>query len=472
MKPGRTRLVLIGLVGVLMLAASWITFAYTEPPPPKRVTLATGLAGGAYVGFGEDLARTIHAAKGPRVVVTKTQGSVENVRRLVSGDADVAFVQSGTVSALAGKVDTSNLRAIARVYSEPLWVFYRSDTEVGLLRDLRPAAGAVPGTKLRVSVGAEGSGTNVIATQLLADNGVGEPQASLERMATPEAIAAFGRGELDVLFLIASPSADSIQQLLHMQGVRLLSFANHRAYGRRFPFLAAIEIDRGLLSLADDIPDRPIVLLAPSATLVTREDVHPRIVELFTKAAVARFSSGNLLDAPGTFPSADGLELPQHAAARRFMADGESWLSRHLPFWLLRLFARFKLILIPIVTVLVPSLRFLPLLLRFRIGRLLKRKYDALGVVEDGMFRARTVAELEVQLDAIDQLRDEVAEMTQDLPGRYQGVVFDFRLHANMVRQECLERLAKMQAGAAAAAAAAEAAGVATTTSGTHKAQA
>jgi TRAP transporter TAXI family solute receptor len=467
-KPGRTRLVLFGLVGVLMLAASWITFAYTEPPPPKKVTLATGLAGGAYVGFGEDLAKAIHAAKGPRVIVAKTQGSVENVRRLVAGDADVAFVQSGTVSALAGQVDTSNLRAIARVYSEPLWVFYRSETEVGLLRDLRPAAGG----PLRVSVGAEGSGTNVIATQLLADNGVGEPEASLERRATPDAIAAFGRGELDVLFLIASPSADSIQELLHMKGVRLLSFANHRAYARRFPFLTAIEIDRGLLSLADDIPDRPIVLLAPSATLVTREDVHPRIVELFTKAAVARFSAGNLLDAPGAFPSADGLELPQHAAARRFMADGESWLSRHLPFWLLRLLARFKLILIPVITVLVPSLRFLPLLLRFRIGRLLKRKYDALGVVEDGMFRARTVAELEVQLDAIDQLRDEVAEMTQDLPGRYQGVIFDFRLHANMVRQECLERLAKMQAGAAAAAAAAEAAGVATTTSGTHKAQA
>ena len=67
MKPGRTRLVLFGLVGVLMLAASWITFAYTEPPPPRRVTLATGLAGGAYVGFGEELAELIHAAKGPRV---------------------------------------------------------------------------------------------------------------------------------------------------------------------------------------------------------------------------------------------------------------------------------------------------------------------------------------------------------------------------------------------------------------------
>ncbi len=438
MKPQRTRVVLWSIVAVLMLVAFWITFAYTEPPPPRRVTLATGIAGGAYVNFGEDLAKIVEGERGPKVTVRRTEGSVENLRLLARGEVDVAFIQSGVVSTLAGTVDTSRLRAIGRVYSEPLWVFYRGAAEVTQLRDFRSLAGE---PARRIAVGPDGSGTSIIALELLRDSGIGADNAQLERLSTAEALDAFAGRQLDVLFLIASPRAESIQRLLHMPDVRLMSFANHRAYRRRFPYLDAVELDQGLLSLEDNIPDRPIVLLAPSATLVTREDVHPRIVELFTKAAVKRFSGGDLLDAAGEFPSARALELPQHAAARRFLADGESWLSRHFPFWVLRLLARMKLVLIPVVTVLVPALRFLPLLFRLRVGRVLKRKYELLAAVEDAMRRARTPAELQEQIDATDRLRDEVAELTQDMPGRAHTAVYDFRLHANLVYQEGIERL-------------------------------
>jgi TRAP transporter TAXI family solute receptor len=442
MSPERRRWILGGIVAVLMLVAAWITFAYTEPPPPKRVTLATGIAGGAYVNFGHDLADLVEHAHGPRVTVRATEGSAENLRLLARGDGDVAFVQSGTVSALAGTVDTSRLRAIARVYAEPLWVFYRGSAELVQLRDLR----SIPGEPVRrIAVGPDGSGTSIIAFELLRDSGITPENATFARQSTRDAILAFEQREVDVLFLIASPSAESIQRLLHLPEVRLMSFANHRAYERRFPYLEAIELDQGLLSLADNIPDRPITLLAPSATLLTREDVHPRVVELFTKAATARFSAGSLLDPAGAFPDAERLEVPQHAAARRFMADGESWVSRHFPFWLLRLLARLKLVLIPVVTVLVPSVRFLPLLFRLRVQRVLKHKYEALAAVEDAMRRARTIPELQLQIDANDRLRDEVAELTMDMPERAHTAVYDFRLHANLVYQEGIERLAALK---------------------------
>jgi TRAP transporter TAXI family solute receptor len=432
-----------GIVAGLMLLAAWITFAYTEPAPPRRVTLATGIAGGAYLNFGQDLAKLVEKAHGPRVTVRPTEGSAENLRLLARGAVDVAFVQSGTASALATTVDTSRLRSIARLYYEPLWVFHRGATELKDLRDLRSLGGEAP---RRIGIGPEGSGTSIIALELLGDSGVSEVNARLVRSSTAEAIAAFERHELDVLFLIASPRAESVQRLLHMPEVRLMSFANHVAYARRFPYLEAIELDQGLLSLEDNIPDRPIVLLAPSATLMTREDVHPRIVELFTRAAKERFSGGDLLDAAGAFPDAELLEVPQHAAAHRFMVDGESWMSRHFPFWLLRLLARMKLIVIPIVTVLVPALRFLPLVFRLRVGRVLKKKYVALAEVEDAMRRARTIAELQAQIDATDRLRDEVADLTMDRPERAQTAVYDFRLHANLVYQEGTERLAAMRA--------------------------
>jgi TRAP transporter TAXI family solute receptor len=435
-----------GIVAGLMLLAAWITFAYTEPAPPRRVTLATGIAGGAYLNFGQDLAKLVEKAHGPRVTVRPTEGSAENLRLLARGAVDVAFVQSGTVSALASTVDTSRLRSIARLYYEPLWVFHRGAAELKDLRDLRTLGGETP---RRIGIGPEGSGTSIIALELLGDSGVSEVNAQLVRSSTALAIAAFERHELDVLFLIASPRAESVQRLLHMPEVSLMSFANHVAYARRFPYLEAVELDQGLLSLEDNIPDRRIVLLAPSAVLMTREDVHPRIVELFTRAAKERFSGGDLLDAAGAFPDAELLEVPQHAAAHRFMVDGESWMSRHFPFWLLRLLARMKLIIIPIVTVLVPALRFLPLVFRLRVGRVLKKKYVALAEVEDAMRRARTIPELQAQIDATDRLRDEVADLTMDRPERAHTAVYDFRLHANLVYQEGTERLAGMKAAGA-----------------------
>ena len=158
-KPARGRIVLWSIITVLMLVMGWVTFAYTEPPPPKRVTLATGTAGGAYLRFGEDLAKLVKGAPGPSVTVRKTEGSAENLRLLARGEVEVAFVQSGTVTALAGTVDTSHLRAIARVYSEPLWVFYYGDAEISMLRDLA----ARPGTPVRrIAVGPDGSGTSLI----------------------------------------------------------------------------------------------------------------------------------------------------------------------------------------------------------------------------------------------------------------------------------------------------------------------
>ena len=110
MKRERSRLILWGIVLVLMLAVASITFVYSEPPPPKHVSLATGIEGGAYVGFGEELARMVGEARGPQVAVRRTQGSAENLRLLAQGEVDVAFVQAGTVSALSGKLDTRSLR--------------------------------------------------------------------------------------------------------------------------------------------------------------------------------------------------------------------------------------------------------------------------------------------------------------------------------------------------------------------------
>jgi TRAP-type uncharacterized transport system substrate-binding protein len=115
--------------------------------------LATGADGGAYQRYGEKYADYL-AQEGIEVALQKTAGSAENLELLAADSGiDLAFVQGG----LAGGVETGAVMAIGSLYLEPLWLFVRGDFDIQGVGDL---AGA------RISIGAEGSGTRVVARNL------------------------------------------------------------------------------------------------------------------------------------------------------------------------------------------------------------------------------------------------------------------------------------------------------------------
>src|SRR5205807_5774708 len=96
---------------------------------------------------------------GLRVELVASSGSLENLRLLRSGHADVAFVQGGS----AGPDGEPGVCALGAVCSEPLWVFSRAPART--LRDLRGR---------RVALGPAASGTDAIGRQLLGEHGVTE----------------------------------------------------------------------------------------------------------------------------------------------------------------------------------------------------------------------------------------------------------------------------------------------------------
>ncbi|MEJ7602348.1 MAG: hypothetical protein WKG01_30915 [Kofleriaceae bacterium] len=247
------------------------------------------------------------------------------------------------------------------------------------------------------------------------------------------------------MFLVAGPTADSVQQLLRDPNARLMSFFNHRAYAQRLPYLRAVEIEQGLLSLQDNLPAKPLVLLAPSATLVTQASTHPRVVEVLTRAATDVFSTGNLVDLSGEFPNAQKLEIPQHDAARRYMADGESWLSRHVPFWAVLWLERLALILIPLLAVLIPALRILPAIINWRVKQIIKRHYESLSEVEGRMRGAQTAAELEQAIEASETIEDGMKHFSRRVPGTSLDRLYMWRTHINMVQAEALARLRELR---------------------------
>src|SRR4051794_17811801 len=100
----RRNLVLWAVFALLFVAALLVSMLFMSPAPPKKIRLATGGAGGAYDTFGHDYAERL-SRLGLQVEIVnsngppdlKTNGSIDNLKLLVEGKVDVAFVQGGTV---------------------------------------------------------------------------------------------------------------------------------------------------------------------------------------------------------------------------------------------------------------------------------------------------------------------------------------------------------------------------------------
>ncbi len=118
----RGRLALWVVAVLLTIAVVGWSLRYMDPFPPRRIVLAAGQPDGAYDAFGREYQRRL-AREGLRVELQPTAGSLENLERLLRGQADVAFVQGGTYPLVADPGGT--LRGMAAVYREPLWIFYR-----------------------------------------------------------------------------------------------------------------------------------------------------------------------------------------------------------------------------------------------------------------------------------------------------------------------------------------------------------
>lgn len=424
------------VIAALTLVVFLLMLTLTESTPPSRIVFAGGQTESSYDRASRDLAEYVESHHGPNIEVRNTAGSVENLKRIAAGEVDAALLQTGVVTELASKIDSSDLRAVARIYSEPLWVFYRGDREITQLTQLGPENGK----RKRIYIGFEGSGTQLVSTELLRANGVDADLVVLETNAMFDQLAS---GQLDAAFIITAPDSKAVGKLFRIPGVRPMSFANHRSYARRYPYLTAVELDQGTISLAENLPAQPLKLIAPSAVLIVREDTHPRVVEKLTKAAVKRFSGSNLIDSAGEFPSAVGLELPQHRAAEHYMTTGETWGSRNLPFWLLSLLNTLKLALIPLLAVLVPALRIMPIVLGWRTMRRVRKKYAELRAIEDKILKATERGVLEAAIAEIDGLVAQVKELARKLAPRYHHAIYDFRLHAGLVRDDGLTRLAQ-----------------------------
>ncbi|RZU32298.1 TAXI family TRAP transporter solute-binding subunit [Blastococcus saxobsidens] len=204
------------LVGALL--AGCATGAEVAEPPAELV-IAAGESSGVYYRYGRGLAEALAAElPGSDATAAVTSGSVDNIRRLADGNADVAFALADTAAEAvtgSGPFDAPvPVRAIARLYTNAVHVVVPADSPAQRVADL---------TGLRVSVGAPGSGTELTAVRLLEVAGVtGERSALTQRLGVGDSAEALAAGRLDAFFWSGGLPTEGIQELVDTVPVRLL----------------------------------------------------------------------------------------------------------------------------------------------------------------------------------------------------------------------------------------------------------
>ena len=419
------------LIALVLLAGAYYLL---DPTPPKRVVLATGPEQSDYAKLGQLYAAELRRY-GIEVVLKPTHGSSANRRALhdAAQEVNLGFLRGGSSDATRAADEEKSgvpLVSLGTLYLEPVWLFYRSDAAKRLNRE----ATLTQLTELRgwrVNVGARGSGVTGLVGKLLHANGIERDSIKSSRLEETPAVVALLAGEIDALVLAAAAESPMVQMLLQTPGVKLFEFAQAQAYSRRLPFLRAVDLPRGVVDLAQDLPAHDVPLIAAATMLVAREHTHPALLQLFSQAAHKIHGGAGWLAHQHQFPSAENSELPLAKEAERYYKNGPPLLQRYLPFWLANLIERMWVVLLSIIAVLIPLARVVPPLYEFRIRSRVFRWYRQLREIEDAL-RAKTAAPAAL----LEDLRNLEAKTEHiSVPLSYADELYALRSHIQLVRQ-------------------------------------
>jgi uncharacterized protein len=197
---GLSRRALLGALGAVGMAGAGLASAgcgRQTDYPAGHLRIATGGQGGVYYAYGNGIVDVVRAELpllSPEVLVTAA--SLENLGLVATGKAEVAFTLADS-AALAFLGDSRfdaplAIAALARLYDNYLHLVFRLDSPLQTIDQLRGR---------RVSVGAAGSGTELIAGRLLGAAGIDvDRDVEADRLGVDDSAAALAGGRLDAFF--------------------------------------------------------------------------------------------------------------------------------------------------------------------------------------------------------------------------------------------------------------------------------
>jgi TRAP transporter TAXI family solute receptor len=418
----REKLIILCPAVVIAILAFVFAYYFVDPFPPRRISIGCGPPEGANFSYAQAYQKIL-SREGITLELINTAGSAENLKLLdaASGGVDVAFVQ-GSMKSL---VQDTDLVSLGSLFFDPLWIFHRNDLSLRRIPDLKG---------LRLAVGEEGSGTKILTMRLLELNGVNSGNTRILAYGYQKAADMLLNGEVDVAFFVSTHLAAHVIKLIDSKSVKLMGLERAEAYALLYHFLYVLKVPEGAIDFAANIPPRDLTLVAPTTQLVARPDLHPALINLLLEAAEVVHEFGGDFEREGEFPTAKYLDFKLSPAAERFYKFGPPFLQRYLPFWVAILVSRMTILLLPLVAVVLPIFKLLPLIYRWRMRSKIYRWYSKLRKFDPERHKATEPERLQEYLVGLNRIEEKVSNLS--VPLSFSEELYHLRMHIDLLRNK------------------------------------
>lgn len=244
---------------------------------PDNVSLSSGTAGGFYNRVGKEISNSTEATVGLKVRNLDSQGSRENLQRLLSGEVDFALVQLDIASL---EMRQGKIQAVAILANEYVHIITRKDSGLRSFADLEGK---------RVAIGTPGSGISFTASQLIkADKLKIQKDASDLDTAFKKLYA----GQVDAIAYVGSLGANQKlrQQFVNNPNLKIIpiqqSLINNLIVLEPGSYQSAT-LPMGTYASRPSVPEQDVSTISTAAVLVTRPNMDSQKVGLVTWSIIS-----------------------------------------------------------------------------------------------------------------------------------------------------------------------------------------
>jgi len=407
---------------LLILLAVFLAIHYINPAPPKKIVISAGgtsVNNRAYAAIYGALLKQ----HGIELEIRESAGDVEDIRLLKdeSSGVDLAFVQDGVARAEGAGV----LQSLGSLYYEPAWILCRCAEQLGHLSKLKGK---------RIAVGPQGDGSHVLAMTLLGASGVNARNAYLSELTGDDAVDALNGGKIDAAIIVDMSDSMLVKRALKNPRVHLISLDDAEALSRQNSYLHHLVLPESSIDIARNIPSKSVHLVAPTTMLVKSENMHPALVYLMMKIIKQIHNGPGILNVKDAFPSMQGSDFPLSAQADNFYRNGPPFLDKYLPFWASTFISRTLIVIVPLLAILLPLSKIIPLAYRTFMRWRLFRYYGELRYLETQLNQEQGRFDRDYYLQKLDQIESRARSIK--LPISYSQYLYELRSHIEFVRSK------------------------------------
>ena len=305
-----------------IIAASAAALGVARDYGYLHASILSGSEAGHYHTVAAHLSERARRQRGTLTVIA-TEGSVENVNRLIAGRTRCiemfALIQDGTPVPADARFEL-----LGRLpQPESLLLLGRNGQNIHSLADLRG---------MSVGIGPEGSGTALLMQQLFGDRDLRDLDVRLSKHELSEQADLVAEGKLDLAAIVMQEDAEFLSTMIRQHALDIVAPEDIQGLIGRHPWLSLGQIPAGRYDLVRHMPAvaKPVARLN---TLLVASPCAPRADRIALLALTAAELPGFLRANPPASTSSATV-LPLASEAHQFFLSGEPEVAdRYFP-WL------------------------------------------------------------------------------------------------------------------------------------------